>query len=172
MQAAPINYFAFGSNLSTKRLLQRLPAAGLGDVAILRHHRLCFRNNAQGESGKCDIEYTGNHNDDVYGIIYRLSESEKQLLDGYETAGFGYLDKPVQVITPDGESIEAVTYYAGTSESMHPPYHWYKQHVLRGAIEHVFPAEYIAAIEAVHSIEDPSPDRAGKELAIYYHDRD
>jgi len=167
MQAAPINYFAFGSNLSSKRLLQRLPAAGLGDVAILRHHRLCFHNNAQGESGKCDIEFTGSHNDDVYGIIYRLTESEKQLLDGYETAGFGYLDKPVKVYTPDGECIEAVTYYAASNEGMHPPYHWYKEHVLRGAIEHGFPAEYIAAIEAVESIDDPSPGRAGQELAIY-----
>jgi len=167
MQALPISYFAFGSNLSSRRLLQRLPAAGLGDVAILRHHRLCFRNNAQGASGKCDIEFTGNQDDNVYGIVYLLTEAEKLVLDGYETAGFGYRDKPVEVFTLDGDTIAAITYYAGTNEGMHPPYHWYKQHVLRGALEHSFPTEYIAAIEAVHSTEDPCPERASKESAIY-----
>jgi hypothetical protein len=167
-----INYFAFGSNLSSQRLLQRLPAAGIGDVAILRHHQLCFRNNIQGGSGKCDIEFTGNPEDIVYGIIYLLSEPEKQTLDGYETAGFGYLDKLVEVYTQDGATIEAVTYYAGSNDGMHPPYHWYKQHVLRGALEHSFPAEYIAAIEAVHSIEDPSPEQTSNELVIYCNNQD
>jgi hypothetical protein len=167
-----INYFAFGSNLSSQRLLQRLPAAVLADVAILRHHRLCFRNNARGASGKCDIEFTDNQDDNVYGIIYLLTEAEKLVLDGYETAGFGYLDKPVEVFTADGKTIEAITYYAATSDGMHPPYHWYKQHVLRGALEHSFPAEYIAAIEAVHSIEDPSPEQASNELAIYCDNQD
>ena len=162
-----ISYFAFGSNLSSKRLLQRLPDAELGSVAILRGHRLCFRKNIRGESGKCDIALSDNPQDLVYGIVYLLNESEKRILDGYETGGFGYLDKSVEVFTLAGDALQAVTYYAATDHGMQPPFHWYKQHVLQGAIEQGFPGSYIDAIAAVTSVEDTDRARSKREMAIH-----
>jgi len=47
------------------------------------------------------------------------------------------------------------------------PYHWYKSHVLRGAIEHQLPADYISLIEATRSKRDPDYIRSEQELAIY-----
>jgi hypothetical protein len=47
------------------------------------------------------------------------------------------------------------------------PFHWYKEHVVRGAKEHNLPAEYIKTIEAVESVPDPDPKNHGKELSIY-----
>lgn len=165
--AKTIHYFAFGSNLSSKRLLQRLPDAGLGSVAILPGHSLCFRKNIQGESGKCDIAVSDNPQDLVYGIIYHLDEAEKRVLDGYETGGFAYLDKMVEVVTLAGEPLQAVTYYAATDHGMQPPFHWYKQHVLLGAIEQGMPRAYIDAIAAVESVEDPRRARSEREMAIH-----
>jgi len=36
-----------------------------------------------------------------------------------------------------------ITYFATDIEKSVIPYHWYKQHVLRGALEHNLPRDYI-----------------------------
>ena len=162
-----ISYFAFGSNLSTARLKHRLPHASLKDIAILNRHRLCFRKNLQGESGKCDLTFTGNREDLVYGVIYLMTQPEKQVLDCFETRGFGYIDRRVEVIKVDGEKIQAFTYFADGIDEMQAPFHWYKEHVLRGAREHNFPADYVQSISAILSIDDHNSNREQKELAIY-----
>ncbi len=162
-----IHYFAYGSNLATPRLLQRIPDARLHKVATLSAHRLCFHKNDSGQSGKCDIESTENHQDVVYGVIYLISQEEREILDYYEGHGFGYLSKTVEITTLDGDIIEALTYYAIDIDVVQQPYHWYKEHVLRGAREHDFPIEYIAMIEAQESIDDTDAKRVQRELKIY-----
>lgn len=162
-----INYFAFGSNLSSRRLLQRIPEASVHCVATLNRHRLCWRKNDRGQSGKCDIEFTGNIDDIVYGIIYLMTDDQKRVLDAYETAGFGYDHKHIEVITADGDIVEAFTYYALDIDHLQQPYHWYKEHVLRGALEHDFPPHYVEHIRATPSIDDHDPERHQREMSIY-----
>ena len=162
-----IHYFAYGSNLATPRLLQRIPEARLQQVATLSAHRLCFHKNDAGRSGKCDIQSTDNHQDIVYGVVYLISQDEKQTLDFYEGHGFGYLSKSIEITTLDGNRIEALTYYAIDIDIIQQPYHWYKEHVLRGAREHNFPDDYIAMIEAQESIDDADDERVQRELEIY-----
>ncbi len=162
-----IHYFAYGSNLATPRLLQRIPDARLHKVATLSGHRLCFHKNDSGQSGKCDIQSTEDHNDIVYGIVYHISQNEKETLDYYEGHGFGYLSKTIKITTLDGDRIEALTYYAIDIDIIQQPYHWYKEHVIRGAREHDFPAHYIEWIESQESIDDADVERVRRELAIY-----
>lgn len=162
-----IHYFAYGSNLATHRLLQRIPEARLDRVATLHQHQLCWHKNDKGQSGKCDITHTGDHNDVIYGVIYLISQGGKETLDYYEGHGFGYLSKTVEITTLDGEIIDALTYYAVDIDVIQQPYHWYKEHVLRGAREHDFPAHYIAMIEAQESIDDTDEARVRRELEIY-----
>ena len=162
-----INYFAFGSNLSSRRLLQRLPKAEVGEVAILDGHRLCWRKNDRGQSGKCDIEPTGADEDLVYGVIYHMTLAEQAVLDGYETEGFGYQRKPVTVKTLAGDTVEVFTYYALDIDEQQKPFHWYKEHVLRGALEHGFPLHYVEQIRATPSINDHDVERHERELSIY-----
>lgn len=162
-----IHYFAYGSNLATHRLLQRIPDARLLQVALLREHRLCFHKNDSGQSGKCDIHATDDHNDIVYGVIYLISQADKETLDYYEGHGFGYLSKTIEITTLNGDRIEALTYYAIDIDVIQQPYHWYKEHVLRGAREHRLPVDYIAVIEAQESIDDTDHERVRRELAIY-----
>ena len=162
-----IHYFAYGSNLATPRLLQRIPEAQLHHVAILNSHRLVWHKNDKGQSGKCDIQVTDNHTDQVYGVIYQISEADKETLDYYEGHGFGYLSKHVDVTTLSGNRLQALTYYAIDIDIIQQPYHWYKEHVLRGAREHNFPAEYIAMIDAQESIDDDDKKRIQRELEIY-----
>ena len=64
-----LNYFAFGSNLSSPRLLQRLPAASVHCVATLTHHRLRWHKKGRDLSGKCAMDPTDDHTDRVYGVV-------------------------------------------------------------------------------------------------------
>lgn len=162
-----IKYFAFGSNLSSPRLLQRIPQAAVGSVAVLSHHRLSWRKNDRGQSGKCDIEHTGMHHHRVYGVIYHMNLDGQTALDSYEGAGIGYERKEILVETLDGEHIKVFTYFALDIDHGRKPYHWYKEHVLRGAIEHALPAHYVEDIRDTPSIDDHDNERHHRELSIY-----
>ena len=162
-----LNYFAFGSNLSSPRLFERLPTAEVHCVAMLDSHRLCWRKNDRGQSGKCDIDRTGDPADLVYGVIYRVSADDRQRLDEIEGNGFGYERREVAVRTLAGDRFDAFTYYALDIDHLQQPFHWYKEHVLRGALEHGFPLHYVEEIRATPSIDDHDAERHRRELAIY-----
>lgn len=135
--------------------------------AWLTGHSLCFHKKGADGSAKCDIRYTGDNVDIVHGVLFEISAKDKSILDGYEGLGHGYDEKRVETIRPDGEVIIAATYYATRIDTSLKPYHWYKEHVLRGAREHSLPENHIAAIEAVDSITDPNHDNHLFELSIY-----
>lgn len=162
-----LNYFAFGSNLASRRLLQRIPEASVGCVATLGEHQLCWRKNDRGQSGKCDIDFTGVAQHLVYGVVYHMTATDKLELDRYECAGFGYDHKNIEVVGLQGERIDAFTYFALDIDHNQQPFHWYKEHVLRGALEHNFPLHYVEQIRATMSIDDHDSERHHRELSIY-----
>jgi gamma-glutamylcyclotransferase len=162
-----ISYFAFGSNLASHRLLQRLPKARLSGVARLKEYRLSFRKSDAGESGKCDIEFTANPTDIVIGVIYQISDDDRLILDQFEGLGWAYDSKQVEVTTNSEETLSAFTYTALDIDTSMTPYHWYKEHVLRGAVEHDFPPQYIQFIKSIKSKADPDQQRSERELSIY-----
>lgn len=153
--------------MSTPRLIDRVPSAKAVLVARLERHRLKFHKSSKDGSGKCDIEFTNDQNDVVYGVVFQILVSDKTELDKKEGLGRGYKEKSVSVVGEDGESVNAVTYYATNIDSSLKPYYWYKEHVVRGAKEHNLPAVYIKSIEAVESDPDPDPKNNKKELSIY-----
>ena len=46
------------------------------------------------------------------------------------------------------------------------PFTWYRDFVLRGALHHRLPAQYLAGIRAVKAIEDPDRERHRRETAV------
>lgn len=159
-------YFSFGSNMSSKRLFQRINAIRIG-VAVLSNHKLCFHKYGESDnSGKCDILLTDNKKDFVIGVVYKIDESHKKTLDKIEGLGCGYDIKIVPVVL-NGTNQDVFTYFATDIDPSVKPYHWYKQHVLEGARENDFPEDYIASIENVQSVKDKNRERAARELAIY-----
>lgn len=159
-------YFAYGSNMSTRRLKARTPGVRFHATAILKSHALLFHKIGQDGSGKCDILAC---NDDrcVHGVLYELSDEEKVLLDRYEGLGKGYQHRWVQVTTGQGRCEFALTYVATHIDPSVKPFHWYKQHVCHGAHEHKLPAEYIRQLQLIESTDDPDLDRQARELRLY-----
>jgi cation transport regulator ChaC len=162
-----IFYFSYGSNMSTARLEQRTPSARAVAVARLQRHRLRFHKIGRDSSGKCDVEFTDDATDVVYGVVFEIAASEKLQLDEHEGLKKGYEEKRVSIHTKGGKELEALTYYATSIDPALRPYDWYKEHVLRGAREHGLPRGYVDSIAAVGAVPDPDTPRCERELAIY-----
>jgi len=160
-------YFAYGSNMSVSRLRARVPSAQPHGVAHLTHHRLSFHKIGHDGSAKCDAFFTDEKSDLVMGVLYSIEHSEKDYLDQVEGLGNGYEIKEVDLLHPEGHQVSAFTYYATHIDPDLDPFHWYLEHVVRGAKEFSLPDEYVARIRAVSAMMDNNADRVMKELGIY-----
>ena len=162
-----MKYFAYGSNMSLKRLQQRAPRAHPLGTYSLDEHELRFHKLSKDGSGKCDAFYTGDNSYVVMGVLYEIHESEKAALDIAEGVGWGYEDKEVSVSSTEGKIVTAVTYCATRIKKSLRPYSWYKKHVLVGAREANLPSEYRAGIEAIDVLKDPDQKREAEQYAIH-----
>ncbi|MEA3417894.1 MAG: gamma-glutamylcyclotransferase family protein [Campylobacterota bacterium] len=160
-------YFAYGSNMSQKRLCARVPSADFIVVALLVEHELRFHKIGKDGSAKCDAVHTGDTEHAIIGVLYKICETHKPILDQIEGLGKGYEEKIITVVTDDGEHLEATTYYATHIDPERQPFHWYKEHVLRGTSEYDFPSHYVQAITDVKSVDDPDFERHKVEMGIY-----
>jgi gamma-glutamylcyclotransferase len=160
-------YFAYGSNMSVSRLRARVPSARPHGVSQLTHHQLSFHKIGKDGSAKCDAYFTDNQHDLVMGVLYTIDHAEKAYLDQVEGLGKGYEIKQVDLLHPEGHQVSAFTYYATHIDSKLEPFHWYREHVLRGAEEFDLPEAYIADIRSVACIEDSNTERVIRELGIY-----
>jgi hypothetical protein len=84
-----------------------------------------------------------------------------------KTKDLAYESKQVKVTTDSEETLCAFTYTALNIDTSMTPYHRYKEHVLRGGIEHGFPAEYTRFIEQFESKLDSDQQLSERERCIY-----
>jgi len=163
-------YFAYGSNMSTRRLQGRTPSATPLGVGVLHSHLMKFHKISGDGSGKCDAFETGDANDCMHGVVYRINEAEIETLDIVEELGRGYEKKQASITVHGRERLEAFTYCAISTDASLSPYCWYKEHVVRGAEEHGLPRDYTAALRAIRHLDDHDAVRIARELSIYRND--
>lgn len=159
-------YFSYGSNMSSKRLLDRVPSASFVAVAKLDGHVLRYHKHSKKDgSGKCDIFKTDNPDHFVYGVIFKIDPQEKPDLDRHEGLGYGYEEKTVTVFDSGAKEFEVSTYFATKIEPSLKPLNWYRHHVLYGAREFGLPDDYI---EKYLNVDADKDDRFyEEEMAIY-----
>jgi gamma-glutamylcyclotransferase len=161
-----LSYFAYGSNMSSKRLQARTPSARVIGTGILRGHRLVFHKQSTIDgSGKCDV--IKSRSDQVCGVLYKIDKTEKTILDHLEGLGLGYDEKSVPIFLSSGDCVSAVTYFATNIRSSLKPFSWYLNHVLTGAREARLPSVYVKSLEETKATEDPDRERWAREIAIY-----
>ena len=102
-------YFAYGSNLNKKQMLERCPDSKPRFVATLRNYKLVFVGwSRQWRGGVASIKpFRGER---VLGVLYELSDRDLRRLDSYEGYPGSYNRLKVTVFDEDGESVEAITY--------------------------------------------------------------
>lgn len=154
-------YFAYGSNMLSARLRERAPSAVKIGTGAVRGRRLTFHKVINTDSGKCDVELTGNDGDVVHGVLFEVDASERQALDDAEGVNAGYEPATLDIETESG-ILKAMAYVATAKDSSQRPFEWYKALVVAGASEHGLPAAYIAAIDAVQAKADPDDARQAK----------
>jgi gamma-glutamylcyclotransferase len=100
-------YFAYGSNMLTRRLCakDRAPSAQRVGVAYMAGHRLSFDKEGKDKegrrSGKCDIQPTDLPTDRVWGVLFSIELAHRDALDrreGETGKNPGYERKDVTVI--------------------------------------------------------------------------
>lgn len=163
-----MHYFAYGSNMSLARIASRLPGVRRVGAGWIPGYRLVFHKAGERDgSAKCDAFFSGDPTHRVYGAVYLLDDGEKILLDAIEGVGNGYDCIRSDVFLEDGRTVNASFYAATCIDPSLLPFTWYREHVLRGALENGLPEWYIREIRNVPAVDDPDPCRAAKELAIY-----
>ena len=142
--------------MAVERIQARVAGAQALGMAVLAGYRLAFHkiNRADG-SGKCDVQRSAEPGEAVYGALYRVSEADLLVLDGFEGRGHAYDRRYLDVTNSEGQTHTACIYVALDIDPTVKPFSWYKEHVLRGAVANALPAHYLAMIEAVESHEDP-----------------
>jgi gamma-glutamylcyclotransferase (GGCT)/AIG2-like uncharacterized protein YtfP len=157
--------FSFGSNMSSNRLLARLPEAKRVGTAILNGYDLTFDMYFKDGSGKCSIQKSSQSDAVVYGVVYQINAAEKATLDEIEGPGYDCTDIQVTLLT--GQTLNTHCYIANTHDANTLPYDWYVKHVYRGALEAGVPKAYSDAILNRPQMVDSNKQRAEKEFAVH-----
>ena len=125
-----INYFAFGSNMSAKRMHQRLGLSPSRSGAILHNYEMVF-NKHSNDGGKANIMFS--HGNLVEGILYFLNEEDLLTLDKFEgVASKQYKRYDIEVQDSNKKSIAAVTYKALNTGQISAPTDEYLNYILEG----------------------------------------
>ncbi len=158
-------YFAYGSNLLSRRLLARTPSATALGVGALKGHELRWHMASTDGSGKCDVVPSAHDTAQVYGVVYRIQHVDKPVLDAAESLGVGYQEQLVTVHMPTGP-LQAWLYVALRRDPAVVPYDWYHALVLSGAQEHGLPPGYIQTLHNVPTQPDADADRAQRHFSL------
>jgi len=160
-------YLAYGSNLHPIRLSKRIPSAKYINVIKVLGYQLKFNKVGVDQSGKCNIERTGNKDNTVYFALYEIEDNEKKELDEIESCGHGYEVQYIDLIL-NHQLVTAFTYVAMDKYINNDllPFSWYRSLILVGMKYHSFDECYIHQTEKVSPIEDNDLKRVEKNTAL------
>jgi len=153
-----MKYFAYGSNMCSSRINNRVPSCRFFDVGTLKGYVLRFNKRSKDGSGKCNVVPSQDEENEVIGVVFEIDPVEKHMLDRAE--GLEYHETSIEVVTSRGK-VNAYMYVASPDciDDLLCPYTWYKDFVIAGAKEHSLPEKYIQSIMETKAKSDPDKDR-------------
>ncbi len=141
-------YFAFGSNLSARRVRHRIGWSPSRIGAVLADYRLTFDKQSE-DGGKANIQPSSG--DEVEGIIYYFEEKDFEIMDGFEGVEDGqYQHCDVNVKVATGHLVPAIAYVALNIGPETKPTQEYLNYILEG--EHLLSPEYVINLEEIATI--------------------
>ena len=146
-------YFAYGSNLSTRRLVARVPSAAAVGRARLRDY--AFRLDKPGRDGSAKANLVAEPGAAVWGVLFSLEASEWPRLDACEG---GYRRIAVSLQTEGGPVERAETYLSDRRDAEPLAFPSYVAWMIEGAREHALPEPWCAMLAGLPT--RPEPDDA------------
>jgi gamma-glutamylcyclotransferase (GGCT)/AIG2-like uncharacterized protein YtfP len=137
-------YFAYGSNLQSARMCERVPSAAARGPARLSGWRLTTDKRGRDGTGKANLRR--DPASAVWGVVWAIDPAEWPQLDGFEG---GYARIEVEVETPLGARLPVSTYTSDLLTDTPLLDRAYKRAVVEGAREHGLPEAWIARLEAL-----------------------
>ncbi len=154
-----MKYFAYASNMSSEELGAWCPGAEFVAVAELPEHRLDFtRYSEKRRGGVADV--VPSRGDRVWGALYELPDEELTALDRKESAPNVYRHEYVEVVTPAGGRVRAMTYMVIEKVPTEAPSRAYLDLILEGARERGLPSDYVDSLAQIAAREDRRPGGA------------
>jgi len=145
-------YFAYGSNLNDDQFLSRCSNPEKIGVASLTGHRIGFFGHSKIWDGGVEtvVPAAGSV---VWGVVYRLNFFERDRLDAWQDVrldGTGaYFHYPSLVTDVSGGTHEVVFYKKNILGEPMRPSQEYLNYIIRGAIMHELPTEYILELRDI-----------------------
>ena len=130
-----IMYFAYGSNLCIRQMNNRCPNNSKIGMGKLKGHRWIITKRGYANVIKSP-------NEDVWGIIYQISMSDKEKLDVYEGVSKKCYVKENLDILIDGKIQNCLTYVDPTTEEGVPT-STYANTIDEGLCDSKLPEEYV-----------------------------
>jgi len=146
MNNLPVLYFAYGSNMSSKRLIKRIASAKPLIEASVENYNLKFNKISKDGTGKANLIKADGV---VIGVIFEMNQDDIIKLDNIEK---GYSRVLVNVQGVDGKSYEAVTYISDQINDTLKPSKEYLQYIIDGASEHQLPEYYSKYLQSTEVI--------------------
>ncbi|MDP7583379.1 MAG: gamma-glutamylcyclotransferase family protein [SAR324 cluster bacterium] len=143
-----LHYFAYGSNMSARRIRHRLGWSPPRIAVTLQDYLLAF-NKQSADGGKANIQVSSG--DEVEGILYFVKEGDLLTMDTYEgVSEQQYKRLDIEVIDLSGRPMPAVAYVALNTGPESRPTVEYLNYLLEG--EHLLSLEYISRLEEIATL--------------------
>lgn len=160
--------YTYGSNMLFALLKKRVPSCRMVSTGMLNRHWILF--NKRGDDGyaKANAFYKGLQSDIIPGMIYEIDPNEKPILDRIESLGCGYSEKYEWVEAPENARYYVQFYVAMEAWIDHDlaTFDWYKEYVVRGAMENNLPEDYIRRLKGISFREDPDRMRREEHFTV------
>lgn len=158
-------YFAYGSNMLTKRLQKRCPGAVSKERAHADDWIVEFSKPSIDCSGKATLSPKNGHR--TPGMLFEIPDAEVCCLDKSEGVGYGYerINKFYVRLAESGKIVPVATYLATRVNPALKPYDWYLALVTAGAREHIPDEDHHEMLRQVPYMRDPCCDREERSKA-------
>lgn len=149
-------YFAYGSNLDVSQVRARCGGEHVRKVGVgyLPNHRITFTQYYAGWGGGV-ADIVKSPTDNVWGIIYELSNNALGMLDTYEGYPHDYTRTKQTILTPGGRVYNAWVYLVKRKDGdFIPPSNRYLDIIKQTAKAAGFPEEYISYLNTIQTVSD------------------
>ena len=151
-----MRYFAYGSNMDPDQMARRCPGGRSLGKALLRGYRLVFTwDSARWQGGVGHV--IEDPDDAVWGVLWDLDDEHVASLDVYEGIADGIYRQGTVTVEHDGAMVEALIYFSNDDRELRPSRR-YVRALMRGAVAHGFPDDYV---ERIRASRDPASTRSG-----------
>jgi gamma-glutamylcyclotransferase (GGCT)/AIG2-like uncharacterized protein YtfP len=147
----PSLYFAYGSNLRSSRMSERVPSARMHCVARADGMRLSLGKHGRDGSGKATLVAAATAR--VWGVVYAIDPGDWKRLDRFE---LGYARVSLLLTSEHEQPIAAISYIAPETAPDPTAFEWYKRLIIEGAREHGLPPNYMSELERLPARSAPT----------------